>query len=207
MFSIRIGIFSLVMFFSVTFAFSTPVTQRETIQQEFEVTGIKTVTVINENGDIDLRTGGDKIELTAIRRVTALTENAAYETLNRTAIYVSKTGTSLQFNSPVPSGIQAYRVDYVLYVPAGMKVDLKTVNGKVICKDRNSPFKVESGVSVKVTLGNKEVDASVSDAQSDTTLGEQAKEATASNFAKVNGALNSLLHLLPTIEKAMHTSE
>ena len=60
---------------------------------------------------------------------------------------------------------------------------------------------------MKVTLGNKEVDASVSDAQSDTTLGEQAKEATASNFAKVNGALNSLLHLLPTIEKAMHTSE
>ncbi len=172
------------------------VTQHESIVRDFDVNGINLLSVVTDHGDIVVKTGGARIQMAIVRNATAETENKANAILNHSAVYVHRVGNRLSIESPNPKGVEGYSVNYELTVPVGIPLDLKTDVGKVTCKDRKSPFKVESGLFADVTIGDKEVVATLHRSNPDSA--HQALLST-STFFKINAVLNRLLNSIPSV--------
>lgn len=137
----------------VAVALAVPVRAGETLEERFEKTydgtGIDRLRVQNVNGSVRVGTW-DKahIRVSAVKKAKG---SRAEEALQETRIRVTKQGSAIDIETILPKPTRTWglfdwggragaEVSYELLLPAGLEVDVETVNGRVSAERRLGPL-------------------------------------------------------------------
>ena len=109
----------------------------------------------NLSGDVDVTGGGgDDVKITATKRVHAPNESAGRGALNAIEIQVADRAGVVSISAgPTRGRFSSGEIDYVISVPSGTSLSLKTVSGDVSVKNITGDLVVNS-FSGDVTVGD-----------------------------------------------------
>lgn len=150
---------------------------QERFEKTYELAGVTKVRIQNVNGIIRIETGDkDQLHVVAIKKVKGAD---AEDTLKQTEIRVTKTGETISIETVLPKKMNRFRflfwgrqdnadVEYDVTLPAGIRVEAETVNGRIVATGRtgalvlntvNGSVKVESqDAPLKVNTVNGSVE-------------------------------------------------
>ncbi len=123
--------------------------RKETFEKTFAGSGIDRLRLQNVNGAVRVGTWDkDGIRVSAVKRAKG---SGAEEALEQTQIRVTKQGSTLDVETILPKPTRTWgifnwgnragaEVTYELLVPAGLAVDVETVNGRISAEGRVAPL-------------------------------------------------------------------
>lgn len=137
--------------------------QQTTVERQFAVAGVPSVTVRNVTGSINVVTGGNgTVQVQVVTRARDANPQQARADLNDIKVNLTQTGNSLNIAVQMPGGIDLRRqlaADVYLTVPGATTLDARTVTGTV----RVSGVNLQGASSVGLTTGNIILDGSLAD--------------------------------------------
>ncbi len=118
--------------------------REERFEKTYELSGIRKVSVQNVNGAVQIETGGDKLQVVAVKKVKRGSDS---DLLKETEIRVTKTGSSSRSRRSSRSAGHFFPwfffgrsssadVAYQLTLPASLALEAETVNGRLAASKR-----------------------------------------------------------------------
>jgi predicted membrane protein len=137
--------------------------QQTTVERQFTVAGVPSISVRNVTGNITVVTGGNgTVQVQVDKRARDANISQARADLDDITVNLAQNGNSLRVDVQPPSGVNLRRqmsADVRLTVPAAATLDARTVTGVV----RVSGVNLQGSSSVSLTTGNIIVDGSLAD--------------------------------------------
>jgi Putative adhesin len=148
---------------SVAFLAASPLKAEEATQERFEkkydLAGIRKVRVQNVNGVIQIESGGDQLQVIAVKKVKSHSDS---DLLKETEIRVTKNGSTIEVETMLPRRGWFFQwsffgrsgsadVAYQITLPAPLALEAETVNGRVTAANRSGDLvlsTVNGGVRV-----------------------------------------------------------
>lgn len=133
---------TICMYPAVVFASSAT----STFDRDITANGIRTVSISNPNGDIELLTGsGSDISIHAVKKVTGEIDERCEQLVNDLEIQLQRSSIALDISLASFHHI-GYEpsIEYTIILPASVDVRAETENGNIACRDRNGDLKFES---------------------------------------------------------------
>ena len=133
---------------SVAFLAATPLKAEDATQERFEkkydLAGIRRVRVQNVNGVIQIESGGDQLQVIAVKKVKSASDA---DLLKETEIRVTKSGGTIEVETVLPKRGRFFLwsffgrtssadVAYQITLPAALALEAETVNGRVTAANR-----------------------------------------------------------------------
>ncbi len=133
---------------SVAFLAATPLKAEDATQERFEkkydLAGIRKVRVQNVNGVIQIESGGDQLQVIAVKKVKSASDA---DLLRETEIRVTKSGGTIEVETVLPKRGRFFPwsffgrtssadVAYQITLPAALALEAETVNGRVTATNR-----------------------------------------------------------------------
>ncbi len=133
---------------SVAFLAATPLKAEDATQERFEkkydLAGIRKVRVQNVNGVIQIESGGDQLQVIAVKKVKSASDA---DLLKETEIRVTKSGGTIEVETVLPKRGRFFPwsffgrtssadVAYQITLPAALALEAETVNGRVTAANR-----------------------------------------------------------------------
>ena len=133
---------------SVAFLAATPLKAEDATQERFEkkydLAGIRRVRVQNVNGVIQIESGGDQLQVIAVKKVKSASDA---DLLKETEIRVTKSGGTIEVETVLPKRGRFFLwsffgrtssadVAYQITLPAALALEAETVNGRVTATNR-----------------------------------------------------------------------
>ena len=133
---------------SVAFLAATPLKAEDATQERFEkkydLAGIRRVRVQNVNGVIQIESGGDQLQVIAVKKVKSASDA---DLLKETEIRVTKSGGTIEVETVLPKRGRFFPwsffgrtssadVAYQITLPAALALEAETVNGRVTAANR-----------------------------------------------------------------------
>lgn len=133
---------------SVAFLAATPLKAEDATQERFEkkydLAGIRKVRVQNVNGVIQIESGGDQLQVIAVKKVKSASDA---DLLKETEIRVTKSGGTIEVETVLPKRGRFFLwsffgrtssadVAYQITLPAALALEAETVNGRVTAANR-----------------------------------------------------------------------
>jgi hypothetical protein len=132
---------------------------QERFEKKYELAGVRKVRVQNVNGSIQIETGGDHLQVVAVKKVKSASDS---DLLKETEIRVTKSGSIIDVETILPKRGRFFRwaffggtgsadVAYQITVPAALALEAETVNGRVTAANRTGDLvlsTVNGGVRV-----------------------------------------------------------
>jgi DUF4097 and DUF4098 domain-containing protein YvlB len=132
---------------------------QERFEKKYELAGVRKVRVQNVNGSIQIETGGDHLQVVAVKKVKSASDS---DLLKETEIRVTKSGSTIDVETILPKRGRFFRwaffggtgsadVAYQITVPAALALEAETVNGRVTAANRTGDLvlsTVNGGVRV-----------------------------------------------------------
>jgi hypothetical protein len=117
---------------------------QERFEKKYDVAGIRKVRVQNVNGPIQIETGGDLLQIVAVKKVKS--ESDA-DLLKETEIRVTKSGSVIEVETVLPKRGHFFQwslfgrassaeVAYQITLPAALALEAETVNGRLGASNR-----------------------------------------------------------------------
>ncbi len=117
---------------------------QERFEKKYDLTGIRKVRVQNVNGPIQIETGGDLLQVVAVKKVKSASDS---DLLKETEIRVTKSGSVIEVETMLPKRGHFFQwsffgrgssaeVAYQITLPAALALEAETVNGRVAAANR-----------------------------------------------------------------------
>jgi Putative adhesin len=130
---------------------------QERFEKKYDLAGVRKVRVQNVNGSIQIETGGDQLQVVAVKKVKSASDS---DLLKETEIRVTKSGSVIEVESILPKRGRFFQffgrsgsadVAYQITLPASLAIEAETVNGRVSAMNRSGDLvlsTVNGGVRV-----------------------------------------------------------
>src|SRR5512140_615514 len=134
---------------SLVFLAAFPLKAEEATQERFEkkydLAGVRKVRVQNVNGVIQIESGGDQLQVIAVKKVKSPSDS---DLLKETEIRVTKSGSTIEVEPILPKRGRFFQwaffgrsgsadVAYQITLPAPLALEAETVNGRVTAANRS----------------------------------------------------------------------
>jgi hypothetical protein len=117
---------------------------QERFEKKYDVAGIRKVRIQNVNGPIQIETGGDLLQVVAVKKVKSASDS---DLLKETEIRVTKSGSVIEVETMLPKRGNFFQwsffgragsaeVAYQITLPAALALEAETVNGRVAAANR-----------------------------------------------------------------------
>ena len=117
---------------------------QERFEKKYDLTGIRKVRVQNVNGSIQIETGGDQLQVVAVKKVKSASDS---DLLKETEIRVTKSGSVIEVESILPKRGWFFQwsffgragsaeVAYQITLPSALALEAETVNGRLTAANR-----------------------------------------------------------------------
>jgi DUF4097 and DUF4098 domain-containing protein YvlB len=117
---------------------------QERFEKKYDLAGIRKVRVQNVNGSIQIETGGDQLQVVAIKKVKSASDS---DLLKETEIRVTKSGSIIEVETMLPKRGHFFAwsffgrsgsadVAYQITLPAALALEAETVNGRLAAANR-----------------------------------------------------------------------
>jgi DUF4097 and DUF4098 domain-containing protein YvlB len=153
-------------------------------QRSFNVGASGSLKLSNVAGDVRVTSGGSEIRVEASVHGRGRTEADARAALDSVTVEMRQSGNRVDVETKHQSKSRAW-VDYVVTVPAGTSVDLRTVSGDIHLSDIAGASRAET-VSGDVTAANLRNVSALRTVSGDVRANDIASEGTVA-FASVSG--------------------
>ena len=148
---------------SVTFLAASGLRAEDATQERFEkkydLAGVRKVRVQNVNGVIQIESGGDQLQIVAVKKVKSVSDS---DLLKETEIRVTKSGSTIEVETILPKRGGFFQwsffgrpgsadVAYQITLPAPLALEAETVNGRLTAANRTGDLvlsTVNGGVRV-----------------------------------------------------------
>ena len=132
---------------------------QDRFEKKYDLAGIRKVRVQNVNGVVQIETGGDQLQVVAVKKVKSASDS---DLLKETEIRVTKSGSVIEVETILPRRGRFFQwsffgrssaadVSYQITLPAAVAVEAETVNGRVSAANRSGDLvlsTVNGGVRV-----------------------------------------------------------
>ena len=150
---------ALSMVFLATSSLHAEDATQERFEKKYDLAGIRKVRVQNVNGVIQIETGGDQLQVVAVKKVKSASDA---DLLKETEIRVTKSGSTIEVETILPHRGRFFQwsffgrssaadVAYQITLPASIALEAETVNGRVSAANRSGDLvlsTVNGGVRV-----------------------------------------------------------
>ena len=150
---------ALSMVFLATSSLHAEDATQERFEKKYDLAGIRKVRVQNVNGVIQIETGGDQMQVVAVKKVKSASDA---DLLKETEIRVTKSGSTIEVETILPHRGRFFQwsffgrssaadVAYQITLPASIALEAETVNGRVSAANRSGDLvlsTVNGGVRV-----------------------------------------------------------
>ena len=150
---------ALCMVFLATSSLYAEDATQERFEKKYDLAGIRKVRVQNVNGVIQIETGGDQLQVVAVKKVKSASDA---DLLKETEIRVTKSGSTIEVETILPHRGRFFQwsffgrssaadVAYQITLPASIALEAETVNGRVSAANRSGDLvlsTVNGGVRV-----------------------------------------------------------
>jgi hypothetical protein len=161
---------------------------QERFEKKYDLAGVRKVRVQNVNGIIQIESGGDQLQVVAVKKVKSPSDS---DLLKETEIRVTKSGSTIEVETILPKRGRFFQwsffgrsgsaeVAYQITLPAPLALEAETVNGRVSAANRSGDLvlsTVNGGVRVdghdgplKVSTVNGSVEVSFAGPMRQTNL-------------------------------------
>jgi len=117
---------------------------QERFEKKYDLGGIRKVRVQNVNGSIQIETGGDQLQVVAVKKVKSASDS---DLLKETEIRVTKSGSVIEVETMLPKRGRFFAwsffgragsadVAYQITLPAALALEAETVNGRLAAANR-----------------------------------------------------------------------
>jgi hypothetical protein len=117
---------------------------QERFEKKYDLAGIRKVRVQNVNGSIQIETGGDQLQVVAVKKVKSASDS---DLLKETEIRVTKSGSVIEVETMLPKRGRFFQwsffgrassadVAYQITLPAALALEAETVNGRLAAANR-----------------------------------------------------------------------
>lgn len=117
---------------------------QERFEKKYDLAGIRKVRVQNVNGSIQIETGGDQLQVVAVKKVKSASDS---DLLKETEIRVTKSGSVIEVETMLPKRGRFFSwsffgragsadVAYQITLPAALALEAETVNGRLAAANR-----------------------------------------------------------------------
>lgn len=138
-----VAAFSLGLLATAALRAEDPATQ-ERFEKKYDLAGIRKVRVQNVNGPVQIDTGGDQLQVVAVKKVRF---GSSADLLRETEIRVTKSGSIIEVETILPKrgGFFSWSlfgrsgsadVAYQITLPAAIAIEAETVNGRLTAANR-----------------------------------------------------------------------
>ena len=142
---------------------AAPLTAEDATQERFEkkydLAGVRKVRVQNVNGVIQIESGGDQLQVVAVKKVKSSSDR---DLLKETEIRVTKAGSTIEVETILPKRGRFFQwsffgrtgsadVTYLITLPPSVALEAETVNGRLTATNRTGDLvlsTVNGGVRV-----------------------------------------------------------
>ena len=142
---------------------AAPLTAEDATQERFEkkydLAGIRKVRIQNVNGVIQIESGGDQLQVVAVKKVKSSSD---VDLLKETEIRVTKAGSTIEVETILPKRGRFFQwsffgrtgsadVAYLITLPPSVALEAETVNGRLTAANRSGDLvlsTVNGGVRV-----------------------------------------------------------
>ena len=154
--------------------------------KSFNVGNTGSLKLANVSGDVRVTTGGSEIKIEASVHAKGKTEADARAELDTVTIETRQSGTRVDVETKHKNKSRAW-VDYVVTVPSGTSVDLRTVSGDVYVSEVAGASRAET-VSGDVVAANLRNVSALRTVSGDVKANDIASDGTVT-FASVSGVV------------------
>ena len=133
---------------------------QERFEKKYDLAGIRKVRVQNVNGSIQIETGGEQLQVVAVKKVKSASDS---DLLKETEIRVTKSGSVIEVETMLPKRGHFFAwsffgragsadVAYLITLPAALALEAETVNGRLAASNRTGDLvlsTVNGGVHVE----------------------------------------------------------
>ncbi len=137
---------------------------QERFEKKYDLAGIRKVRVQNVNGVIQIESGGDQLQVVAVKKVKSSSDA---NLLKETEIRVTKNGSTIEVETVLPKRGRFFQwaffgrstsadVAYQITLPPGVALEAETVNGRLSAANRSGDLvlsTVNGGVRVDAQNG------------------------------------------------------
>jgi hypothetical protein len=118
---------------------------QERFEKKYDLAGIRKVRVQNVNGVIQVESGGDQLQVVAVKKVKSASDA---DVLKETEIRVTKSGSTIEVETVLPRRGRFFQwsffgrtgsadVAYQITLPASLALEAETVNGRLTAANRS----------------------------------------------------------------------
>ncbi len=132
---------------------------QERFEKKYDLAGVRKVRVQNVNGVIQIESGGDQMQVVAVKKVKSSSDA---DVLKETEIRVTKAGSTIEVETILPKRGRFFQwsffgrtgsadVAYLITLPPSVALEAETVNGRITAANRSGDLvlsTVNGGVRV-----------------------------------------------------------